>query len=112
MAGDRRLQAGEGEVERGIARAGQAAWERDAAGSPSRATRIASLDAPAVEAINEAAEAIDAATIVLGSRGRGGIQAAMLGSTSTAVPHRSGPPTLVVPPAGAERGNRGASPAN
>jgi nucleotide-binding universal stress UspA family protein len=72
--------------------------------------RIAAIDAPAAEAITEAANAIDAATIVLGSRGRRGFQAAMLGSTSTAVLHRSGRPTLVVPPVDAERGNPQARP--
>jgi nucleotide-binding universal stress UspA family protein len=71
--------------------------------------RIAAIDATAAEAITEAANAIDA-TIVLGSRGRRGFQAAMLGSTSTAVLHRSGRPTLVVPPVDAERGNPQARP--
>jgi nucleotide-binding universal stress UspA family protein len=74
--------------------------------------RVVSVGQPAAEAIIETADAIDAATIVLGSRGRRGLQAALLGSTSTAVLHRSGRPTLVVPPAraDAERGNQPAGP--
>lgn len=62
------------------------------------APRVAATGQTAAEAIVEAADAVDAAAIVLGSRGRRGLRAAVLGSTSTAVLHRSGRPTLVVPP--------------
>lgn len=59
---------------------------------------IAATGQTAAEAIIAAADAIDATAIVLGARGRRGLRAAVLGSTSTAVLHRSHRPTLVVPP--------------
>jgi nucleotide-binding universal stress UspA family protein len=64
------------------------------------APRVASTGQTAAEAIIEAAEALDAELIVVGSRGRRGLHAALLGSTSTTVLHRTGRPTLVVPPRG------------
>lgn len=60
--------------------------------------RVASTGQTAAEAIIDAADAIDAAAIVLGSRGRRGLRAAVLGSTSTTVLHHSRRPTVVVPP--------------
>ena len=65
---------------------------------PDATPRIASIGQAAAEAIVEAADANDAGAIGLGSRGRRGLQAALLGSTSTTVLHRSPRPTLVVPP--------------
>ncbi|MBW0112434.1 universal stress protein, partial [Pseudonocardia sp. KRD-182] len=50
--------------------------------------------------IVEAADAVEAAAIVLGSRGRRRLRATVLGSTSTTVLHHGHRPTLVVPPAG------------
>ena len=40
-----------------------------------------------------------AAVIVLGSRGRSGLKAALLGSVSYGVVHNAGRPVLTVPPA-------------
>lgn len=59
--------------------------------------RVSSTMATASEAIVDAAEQIDAALIVLGSRGRRGLAAALLGSTSTNVLHHTRRPTLVIP---------------
>lgn len=59
--------------------------------------RVSSTMAPASEAIIEAADEIDASLIVLGSRGRRGLRAALLGSTSTNVLHHARRPTLVIP---------------
>jgi nucleotide-binding universal stress UspA family protein len=53
--------------------------------------------ATAADAIVALAEKIDASVIVLGSRGRGGLRSAVLGSTSTQVLHHTGRPTLVIP---------------
>lgn len=47
----------------------------------------------------EAADAIDAAVLVAGSRGRGGIAAALLGSISSSLAHNAHRPTLIVRPA-------------
>jgi nucleotide-binding universal stress UspA family protein len=58
---------------------------------------VASEVATAAEAIVELADKVDAALIVLGSRGRGGVRSAILGSTSTQVLHHTGRPTLVIP---------------
>jgi nucleotide-binding universal stress UspA family protein len=49
------------------------------------------------DAIVDAAKTRDAALIVVGSHGRSAIAAALLGSVSTAVLHRSAVPVLVVP---------------
>lgn len=59
---------------------------------------VASTGQTAAAAIVDVAEAIDAAAVVLGSRGRRGLRAAVLGSTSTTVLRHSHRPTLVVPP--------------
>lgn len=59
--------------------------------------RVTSTMATASEAIVQAAEEVDAALIVLGSRGRRGLRAALLGSTSTNVLHHARRPTLVIP---------------
>lgn len=59
--------------------------------------RVSSTMATASEAIVEAAEEVDAVLIVLGSRGRRGLRAALLGSTSTNVLHHARRPTLVIP---------------
>ncbi|MFI6924358.1 universal stress protein [Nonomuraea spiralis] len=60
--------------------------------------RVASVpEEVAAEAIVDVAEEIDAALIVLGSRGRQGVKALLTGSTSTRVMHSTGRPTLVIP---------------
>lgn len=59
--------------------------------------RVLSRMATASEAIVQAADEIDAALIVLGSRGRRGLWSAVLGSTSVNVLHHARRPTLVVP---------------
>lgn len=59
--------------------------------------RVASTNATASEAIVEAADEIDASIVVLGSRGRQGLRATLLGSTSTKVLHTTRRPTLVIP---------------
>lgn len=81
------------------------ASERIAAEGASRARdlgldatpRVSSTMATASEAIVEAAEEMDARLIVLGSRGRRGLRATLLGSTSTNVLHHTSRPTLVIP---------------
>jgi nucleotide-binding universal stress UspA family protein len=51
------------------------------------------------QAVLEVAAAEDAAVIVVGSRGRSGLGAALLGSVSYGVVHNGDRPVLVVPPA-------------
>jgi nucleotide-binding universal stress UspA family protein len=58
---------------------------------------VLSTMATASEAIVQAADELDAALIVLGSRGRRGLWSAVLGSTSVNVLHHARRPTLVVP---------------
>jgi nucleotide-binding universal stress UspA family protein len=60
-------------------------------------TALARGTAGIADAIVEKAASIDAAAIVLGSHGRSAIGAALLGSVSTAVLHRSTVPVFVVP---------------
>jgi nucleotide-binding universal stress UspA family protein len=71
-----------------------------------RIAREAGLDAEAVTAdasgpvsktILEIAERQDAATIVMGSRGLTGVSSMLLGGVATAVVHRAGRPTLIIP---------------
>ncbi|MGV0812139.1 universal stress protein [Mycolicibacterium boenickei] len=90
---------------RGVEKASLDASERIAFEGAERA-RAAGLDAEprvlsrmstASEAIVQAAEEIDAALIVLGSRGRRGLWSAVLGSTSVNVLHHARRPTMVVP---------------
>lgn len=59
--------------------------------------RVLSRMSTASEAIVQVADEIDAALIVLGSRGRGGLWSAVLGSTSVNVLHHARRPTMVVP---------------
>lgn len=59
--------------------------------------KVASTVTTAAEAIVEAADDLDAGLIVLGSRGRRGATAALLGSTSTHVLHHTRRPVVVVP---------------
>jgi nucleotide-binding universal stress UspA family protein len=49
--------------------------------------------------IKEAADAVDADLIVVGTHGRGAIGAAVMGSVARALCHSSSRPVLVVPPA-------------
>lgn len=90
---------------RGVEKASLDASERIAFEGAERA-RAAGLDAEplvlsrmstASEAIAQAADEIDAALIVLGSRGRGVLWSAVLGSTSVNVLHHARRPTMVVP---------------
>ncbi|GGO73315.1 universal stress protein [Nocardioides deserti] len=60
---------------------------------------IASTVSAPSEAILSAARDLDARLVILGSRGRRGIAATLLGSTSTSVLHHATRPTLVVPSA-------------
>jgi nucleotide-binding universal stress UspA family protein len=48
-------------------------------------------------AICQVADELDASTIVVGARGLGGVQSALLGSVSSAVVHHTKRPVLVVP---------------
>jgi nucleotide-binding universal stress UspA family protein len=59
--------------------------------------RVSSTMATASEAIVAVAEELDAGLIVMGSRGRRGLRATLLGSTSTNVLHHTSRPTLVIP---------------
>ncbi|TMR90106.1 universal stress protein, partial [Nonomuraea basaltis] len=60
--------------------------------------RVASVPEEVVaDAIVDVAEELDASLIVLGSRGRHGLQATLSGSTSTRVMHSTGRPTLIIP---------------
>jgi len=74
--------------------------------------RVASIpDMVVSDVIVEVAEEIDAALIVMGSRGRRGLRALLAGSTSTHVLHAAGRPTLVVPSGPLADARRQASPA-
>jgi nucleotide-binding universal stress UspA family protein len=73
---------------------------REAEGAGLSATSeivVASGTSGIADAIVEAARSADASLIVVGSHGRSAIAAAVLGSVSTAVLHRSSVPVLVVP---------------
>jgi nucleotide-binding universal stress UspA family protein len=52
-----------------------------------------------------AADDAGAALIVAGSRGRGGIASALLGSVSSGLAHNAGRPTLIVRPRQAATGS-------
>ncbi|SDO05304.1 Nucleotide-binding universal stress protein, UspA family [Cryobacterium flavum] len=75
---------------------------------------ISSTMATASEAIVDTAEELNVDLIVLGSRGRRGFKATLLGSTSASVLHHATRPTLVIPSdavAAARRNSRVATPA-
>ncbi len=59
----------------------------------------AALSAPTWEGIVDVADEIDAAVIVLGSRGLSGVHEQFLGSVSHQVAEHAGRPVLIVPPA-------------
>ena len=86
----------EGERARQLATEGQRLAER-AGLSASAETACASGTAGIADAIVEKARQIDATLIVVGSHGRSALGAALLGSVSSSVLHRSTLPVLVVP---------------
>jgi nucleotide-binding universal stress UspA family protein len=61
------------------------------------------LEGPVAEGIVAAALACDASLIIVGSRGRGAVTGALLGSVSEAVTHQADRPVLVVKPRKAAR---------
>jgi nucleotide-binding universal stress UspA family protein len=73
----------------GAQRAREAGFEAEAS---------AELGAPTWEAIVDSADAIDAAVIVMGSRGLRGAKEVLDGSVSHQVAEHSGRPVLIVPP--------------
>ncbi len=92
-----------------------AAWARATAAEGAELARGSSFDARPVahralgrpaeriegtvwQAVIDIADQEDAAVIVLGSRGRSGLKAALLGSVSYGVVHNAGRPVLTVPP--------------
>lgn len=59
--------------------------------------RVEQADMAVWRTIVQVADEIDAALIVCGTRGRGGLESVMLGSTSHAVLRHSGRPVLIAP---------------
>ena len=60
-------------------------------------TRVVRAGASVWRTILDTADELDAELIVVGTRGQTAVQSALLGSTSNAIIHHSGRPTLVVP---------------
>jgi nucleotide-binding universal stress UspA family protein len=56
------------------------------------------LDAPTWAGVVDAANELDAAVIVIGSRGLNGLEEALKGSLSHQVAEHAGRPVLIVPP--------------
>jgi nucleotide-binding universal stress UspA family protein len=77
------------------ARAGAERARRAGFDAEARAT----IDAPTWEGIVDVADEVDAAVIVLGSRGLSGARERLVGSVSHAVAEHSRRPVLIVPPA-------------
>lgn len=71
---------------------------RSALGDTDGGLRI--VGGPPARAITEMADQEDAELIVIGSRGRGGLRSALLGSVSREVAAQAGRPVVVVPPDG------------
>jgi nucleotide-binding universal stress UspA family protein len=67
----------------------------DAGLTAEAATRLAS--GPVWQAILSVADEYDAAAIVLGRRGLGGVRSMLLGSVSNAVVHHSNRPVVIIP---------------
>jgi nucleotide-binding universal stress UspA family protein len=63
----------------------------------------AALGAPTWEAVVDVADELDAAVIVIGSRGLNGMREALVGSLSHEVAEHAGRPLLIVPPPHDER---------
>jgi nucleotide-binding universal stress UspA family protein len=63
----------------------------------------ATLGAPTWEGVVDVANELDAAVIVIGSRGLNGLQEAFQGSVSHQVAEHAGRPVLIVPPSHDER---------
>ena len=73
--------------------------------------RVSSTMSTASDAIITVADEVDASLIVIGSRGRRGLRATLLGSTSAKVLHHGSRPTLVIPSAQVALARRAANPA-
>ena len=86
---DQERDAAREAAEDGAARAREIGFEAQA--------RVEQANGPVWQAIVDVANEIDAGVIVCGTRGRGTIRTALLGSTSHAVLQHSGRPVLVSP---------------
>lgn len=86
-------RSAEDDTAQALAREGAAIAQQ--AGFDATAEVISSTDDPA-DAIVTAAEDLDAALVVVGSRGRRGLRSMLLGSVSHGVLHKTRRPTLVI----------------
>jgi nucleotide-binding universal stress UspA family protein len=86
---DQERDAARAAAEEGAARAREIGMEVQA--------RVEQADGPVWQSIVDVANEVDAGLIVCGTRGRGTIRTALLGSTSHAVLQHAGRPVLVSP---------------